>query len=80
MGFYHLIKDTAIIFYDNQSAIQFSKHNVYYGMSKNIYVRYHFSKEGSENGDIEIKYLESHHILANILTKALPEIIYEKCV
>jgi len=34
--------------------------------SKHIDIRYYFSKEASENGDIVIKYLESYHILARI--------------
>jgi len=80
MGFQNLVEGATTVFCDSQSAIQLSKNNVYHGRSKHIDIRYHFSKEASENGDIEIKYLESEHMLADILTKSLPKNRHENCV
>jgi len=80
MGFTNLINSATTVFCDNQSAIQLSKNNVHHGRSKHIAIRYHFSKEASENGEIQINYLESENMLADILTKALPKVKYEKCV
>jgi len=48
--------------------------------SKHIHIRYNFSKEASENGNIEIRYLESDHMIADILIKVLPRIKHEKYV
>jgi len=80
MSFYDLVKDATKAFCDSQSVIQLSKNNVYHGRSKHIDIRYHFSKEASKNGDIKIKYLKSEHMLADMLTKALPKARHEKCV
>jgi len=76
IGFCNLVEGATEIFCDSQSAIQLNKNNVYHSRSKHIDIRYHFSKEASENGDIEIKYLESERILVDLLTKAR----HEKCV
>jgi len=81
MRFYNLVKDKIIIFKqskrDSQNVIQLS--NVYHGKNKHVDIRYHFSKEASEN-DIEIRYLKSERILTDILIKALPRVKHEKCI
>jgi len=76
-----MVPDIGEIFCDSQSAIQLSKNSVYHGKSKHIDIDIrHFSKEASENGDIEIKYLESERMSVDLLTKALPKARHEKCV
>jgi hypothetical protein len=60
-----------IIHEDNQSAIAIAKNNVYQSRAKYIDIRYHFIREHIEKGDIELKYTESKHQLADFLTKPL---------
>lgn len=67
-------------FCDNQSAIQLNRNCVYHGRSKHIDIRYHFSREASENGEIKIEYVRTDLMLADIMTKALSSVKHAKCV
>lgn len=57
------------IYCDNQSAIHLSKNAMYHGRSKHIDIRYHFVKEIQEKGEIEVNYIRTDSMIANILTK-----------
>lgn len=71
MKIYDLIKDATRIKCDNQSAIQLCKYSVYHARSKHIDIRYHFSREAQERGDIEVGYLNTNEMPADMLTKPL---------
>lgn len=75
-----LVQGATTVYCDSQSAIQLSKNSVQHGRSKHIDIRYHFSREASENGDVKIEYLRSDQMLADVMTKALAKCKHTKCV
>jgi hypothetical protein len=57
---------------DNQACIAMSSNpTVNHKRSKHIDIRYHFTRERVESGDLELRYVPTEHQLADLLTKAL---------
>ncbi|CAJ2654342.1 unnamed protein product [Trifolium pratense] len=56
---------------DNSSSIKLSKNPIMHGRCKHIDVRYHFLRDLSRDGVIELKYCKSQDQLADIMTKPL---------
>nr|GEY40447.1 ribonuclease H [Tanacetum cinerariifolium] len=56
---------------DNKSAIALCCNNVQHSRSKHIDIRYHFIKEQVENGVIELYFVNTEYLLADLFTKAL---------
>lgn len=67
-----------ILYIDNKSAIDLAKNPVFHGRSKHIDIRYHFIRECVERGEIVIKHISSENQRADIMTKALSVIKFEK--
>ena len=59
------------IFVDNQACIVLSKHSVHLGKTKNFAIKLHFMRELVENQKLELSYLTTENMLADILTKPL---------
>uniref|UniRef100_A0A1Y1N3K4 Reverse transcriptase Ty1/copia-type domain-containing protein n=2 Tax=Photinus pyralis TaxID=7054 RepID=A0A1Y1N3K4_PHOPY len=66
------------LYVDNQSAIKLVKNPIFHKRTKHIDVRYHFIKEKFQNGDIKIEYVRSEDQLADILTKPLVSVKFNK--
>ncbi|GKC10065.1 retrovirus-related pol polyprotein from transposon TNT 1-94 [Tanacetum coccineum] len=60
------------LYYDNKSAIALCCNNVQQSRSKHIDVRYHFIKEQVQNRVVELYFVRTEYLLADIFTKALP--------
>ncbi|CAJ2658384.1 unnamed protein product [Trifolium pratense] len=56
---------------DNSSTIKLSKNPIMHGRSKHIDVRFHFLRDLSKDGVIELKFCKSQEQLADIMTKPL---------
>ena len=56
---------------DNSSAIQLSKNPVLHGKSKHIDIRFHFLRELTKEGTVELIYCQSSKQIADIFTKPL---------
>jgi hypothetical protein len=67
-----------IILADNQGAIKLSKNPQHHNRTKHIDVRYHFIRKCSQDGLIELAYIPTTEMVADILTKALPRIKHDK--
>src|SRR5450432_4798098 len=67
-----------IILADNQSAIKLSKNPQHHNRTKHIDVRYHFIRECSQDGLIKLAYIPTTEMVADILTKALPQVKHDK--
>ena len=67
-----------IILADNQGAIKLSKNPQYHNRTKHIDVRYHFIRKSCQDGLIELAYIPTSEMVADILTKALPRDKHEK--
>ncbi|KAJ0726306.1 putative RNA-directed DNA polymerase [Helianthus annuus] len=65
---------------DNKAAIQISENPVQYNRTKHVEVDIHFIKEKLESGMLELPFVRSEDQLADILTKAVNERIFSKCL
>lgn len=54
---------------DNSSKIKLSKNPVLHGRSKHIDVRFHFLRDLTREGAVELVYYETHDQLADVITK-----------
>lgn len=68
-----------IIYCDNQSAIKFAGTESYCARSKHIDIRYHFLREKVAKKEIEVIYVGTQSMVADILTKSTSQIMIEKC-
>ncbi|CAB4027048.1 Hypothetical predicted protein [Paramuricea clavata] len=59
------------IYEDNQGAIAMSRNPVLHKRTKHIDIKYHFIREKTQDGTIELKYCPTNEMLADILTKPL---------
>ena len=74
------LEDPVVINEDNQGAIAMAKNPVGHARTKHIDIRYHFVREGVQNGAIILKYVATDEMIADILTKPLPKHPFEKLV
>ncbi|KAK3019903.1 hypothetical protein RJ639_002952 [Escallonia herrerae] len=70
--------EATIVFCDNNSAIKLSKNPVLHGRSKHIDVKYYFLRDLSIDGTIDLKYYRSEVQLADIFTKPLRFLPFQK--
>ncbi|KAL0433268.1 UNVERIFIED_CONTAM: Retrovirus-related Pol polyprotein from transposon TNT 1-94 [Sesamum latifolium] len=68
----------AAIYCDNSSAIKLSKHPVLHGRSKHIDVKFHFLKDLTKDGAIDIFYCKSEDQIADIMTKPLKISMFQR--
>jgi hypothetical protein len=54
---------------DSSSAICLAQNPTFHGRAKHIKVRHHLLRDHVENGDIEIKYIDTERLLSDIFTK-----------
>lgn len=59
------------LFIDNQSAIKLIRNSEFHKRTKHVDIRYHYIREKSTCGDIDVHYVCSKNQLADILTKAI---------
>ena len=53
----------------NKSAIALIKNLVLHGQSKHIEVKYHFARESTEKGQINVDFIRSEEQLGDVMTK-----------
>jgi hypothetical protein len=69
---------TFTVFNDNQGALKLVKHPYYHHKTKHIDVRLFFVRQHVENKDLELKYMETKQQIADMLTKPLPAVTFQK--
>lgn len=74
------LAEPVVINEDNQGAIAMAKNPVGHARTKHIDIRYHFVREGVQDGAIILKYVATDEMIADILTKPLPKHPFEKLV
>ncbi|KAL0270634.1 UNVERIFIED_CONTAM: hypothetical protein PYX00_007980 [Menopon gallinae] len=80
MLFRHYVKEPISVYCDNQSAIELSKNPVFHKRSKHIDIAYHYARELVEKGKIELKYLRTDEMIADVFTKPLSKVKHNKFV
>ncbi|KAJ0455580.1 putative RNA-directed DNA polymerase [Helianthus annuus] len=78
IGFHQ--NEASRIMCDNKAAIQISENPVQHDRTKHVEVDRHFIKEKIETGIIELPFVRSQNQLADILTKAVNENIFNHCL
>jgi hypothetical protein len=58
---------------DNESAIRMADNPVEHSRTKHIDIRHHFLRDHQQKGDIEVFYVSTENLLADIFTKPLDE-------
>ena len=61
----------AVIYQDNKSAICMAKNPQFHGRSKHIAIKYHFIRDETKNGTIDVQYCRTEDMVADMLTKGL---------
>lgn len=57
---------------DSQSAQQMAKFGSHHSRTKHIHYKYHFIKDTIENGIVELRYLPTTEMIADVFTKPVP--------
>jgi len=68
------------IYNDNQGAKMLANNSVFHSRSKHIDIRYHFIREVLRNHTVELTYISSERMIADVLTKALSGPRHLKCI
>jgi hypothetical protein len=68
------------IFCDNKSTICLTANPEFHSRSKHIDIRYHFIREKVKQDLLQIEYLQTEEMEADILTKGLPKIKHYKAI
>jgi hypothetical protein len=68
------------IFCDNQGAIFLAKNTATKPRTKHINIRHHFIRDCIRNEDIQVEYIDTNNMTADVFTKALPRVKFEKFV
>ncbi|XP_074327046.1 secreted RxLR effector protein 161-like [Apium graveolens] len=66
------------LFIDNKSDIDLAKNPMFHDRRKHIDIRYHFIQECVDRGEIVVKHVATENQRANILTKALSTVKFER--
>ncbi len=73
-------KATVHLFGDNQSALKLLKNPIASVRSKHIDIAYHFARERVARKEVSFDYCKTEDMTADIMTKALPETKFHKCL
>jgi len=57
---------------DNQGSMALAKNPEFHSRTKHISIQQHFIREKVENEEVQLQYLPTGDMLADLLTKALP--------
>lgn len=68
-----------ILHTDSQSAQQMAKFGAHHSRTKHIHYKYHFIKDTIERGIIELRYLPTTEMVADVLTKPVPKPKHTYC-
>ena len=67
-----------IILEDNQSAMSMPKNPQFHGRTKYIEIKFHFIREQVKGGAVKLKYCPTEEMVADMLTKGLPQVKFAK--
>ncbi|KAK2980779.1 hypothetical protein RJ640_009564 [Escallonia rubra] len=66
------------LYCDNKSAIKMAKNPVYHSRTRHIALKHHFIREAIDKGLIQLEFCKSDDQMADIFTKALPKVKFQK--
>lgn len=68
------------LYCDNLGAQKLAENPVFHGRTKHIDIRHHFVRELLESGQIQLKYVSTSEMPADVLTKGLPKLKHWSCL
>jgi hypothetical protein len=71
MRYFGVIFERVSLMCDNTNVISVVKNLVFHKRIRHLERRYHFVRDHVENGDIEMRYMDTERQLADIFTKPL---------
>ena len=71
-------KVPTIIYGDNQGSLNLAHNPIYHARTKHIEVKHHFIREKVSAGQVKLEYIPTSEQLADIMTKALGRIAFER--
>ncbi|PRQ42077.1 putative RNA-directed DNA polymerase [Rosa chinensis] len=74
----HAQRGCTTVYCDNSSTIKLSKNPVMHGRSKHIDVRFHFLRQLTKDGNVELVYCNTQDQIADAMTKPLKLEVFEK--
>lgn len=75
------VKQTTVrIFCDNQSTIFLTKNPQFNNRTKHIDIKFHFVRESIEKGEVEVLKVHTDDNAADLLTKPLPQLKFQRCL
>ncbi|CAJ2670589.1 unnamed protein product [Trifolium pratense] len=75
---YNVVQDAMALYCDNLSAINISKNPIQHSRTKHIDIRHHFIRDLVEEGIVTLEHIATEEQLADIFTKALDAVQFEK--
>jgi hypothetical protein len=73
IGFFSLFQKPTVIYEDNQGCINVATNPIFHARMKHIAVHHGYIRERIINGDVELVWCDSHYMVADMLTKAIPK-------
>ena len=73
-------KNATIIYADNQGAIKLAENPIFQKRSKHIAVKYHYTRDLIQSGEITLQYKKTQEMIADGLTKPLGPIAFKEFV
>ena len=73
-------KNATVIYADNQGAIKLAKNPIFQKQSKNIAIKYHYTRDIIQAREITLKYKKTKEMIADSLTKPLGPIAFKQFV
>ncbi len=70
-------KNATVIYADNQGAIQLAENSIFQKRSKHMAVKYHYTRDLIQSGEITMQYKKTQEMIADGLTKPLGPIAFE---
>ncbi len=77
-SFLHKLSLPTTLYCDNQGAIRLSKDTTFHGRTKHIDVHFHFIRQTVSSGNIELLYILTEKMVADIFTKSLARVKFEQ--
>ena len=69
---------STVIYEDNNGAIDLSKNAKHHTRTKHTDISYHFTREKVDSEEVAAVYIQSDDNIADVMTKALPRVMFQK--
>ena len=77
-SFLHNLSLPSSLYCDNQGTIHLSKDTTFHGRTKHIDVHFHFIRQTITSGDVELLYIPTEKMVADIFTKSLARVKFKR--